>query len=108
MTPLGGANPIIHSVHPQPNGQIIIAGQFTTANGNNVVRLHGNTGGLDDNFRPAPTSQVSQLGADNVVRSLALQSDGLLLISGDFSTYKVPGNPQPLSAGPRIARVGGL
>lgn len=112
-TVIGGTAPVLHSVVVDQNSRVYMAGQFTTANGNNLARLNEVNGGLDANFRPGPTTQVSQLGADNTIRSLTMDSYGLLLLGGDFSTYKVPGqdsenNPQPLSRGPHVARVGGL
>jgi hypothetical protein len=54
---------------------------FTTVNGtnrNNIARLNAN-GSLDTSFNPGT-------GADGSVRAIALQSDGKVLIGGDFIT----------------------
>jgi uncharacterized delta-60 repeat protein len=114
---IGGTSPVVHSVIADQYGRVCIAGQFTSAHGNNLVRLAGNNGSLDTNFRPGPMTQISTLGlgADNTVRTLAMNPDGFLMLGGDFTTYKVPGEipgipptPQPLSRGPHIVRVGGM
>lgn len=99
---------------------MVIAGEFTSVNAdinnprlrNRIGRLSEN-GVLDEIFRPSPTGVVSQYGPSGIVRALAIDTNGKYLIGGDFTTYSVPGqdsegNPQPLSRGPRIARIGGL
>jgi uncharacterized delta-60 repeat protein len=73
--------PEIRSVAVQPDGKVLIGGPFTTVNGTNrnrIARLNAN-GSLDDSFNPGT-------GADGEVRSIALQSDGNVLIGGDFTT----------------------
>ena len=70
-TAIGGTTPVVYSVAVQLNGQVLIAGQFTSANGNHTARLHGG-GSLP--------GQVSQLGADNAVRAIAIAPDGLLVV----------------------------
>jgi uncharacterized delta-60 repeat protein len=78
-----GANGTILSVALQPNGKVLIGGSFTTFNGTNrvhIARLNAN-GSLDTTFNPGT-------GADGVVRSIALQSDGKVLIGGDFLTVQ--------------------
>jgi hypothetical protein len=65
----------------QADGKALIGGNFTTVNGanrNRVARLNAN-GSLDSGFNPGT-------GADGLVRSIALQSDGNVLIGGDFLT----------------------
>lgn len=62
----------------QPDGKILIAGQFTTVAGtirNRVARLNPN-GTLDTAFDP---------NANGIVRSIAIQPDGKILIGGDFT-----------------------
>ena len=79
----------------QPDGKVLIGGSFTTVNGTNrnrIARLNAD-GGLDTSFNPGT-------GADGLVRSIALQSDGNVLIGGDFTT--VNGEVRP-----RIARLYG-
>ena len=73
----GGVAPI----RIQSDGKILIGGNFTLFNGVNrnlIARLNAN-GSLDASFNPGT-------GADGIVRSLALQSDGRVLIGGDFTT----------------------
>jgi len=119
---LSGADAQVYSVAVQSDGKVLIGGAFTSVNGtarNQIGRLNGD-GNLDDSFRPGPANQVSQYGPKHsdinitpYVRSVAIQADGLIVIGGEFTTYEVPGqnaqgNPQPLSADARIARIGGL
>lgn len=63
----------------QPDGKIIIGGQFTEFNGvsrNGIARLNAN-GSLDENFNPGA-------GTDAVVTALAIQADGKILVGGEF------------------------
>jgi uncharacterized delta-60 repeat protein len=77
-------NPAIESVYSlvqQPDGRILVGGSFSTVNGvnrNGVARINEN-GSLDTSFDPGT-------GADGVVRAIALQPDGNVLIGGDFIT----------------------
>ena len=62
----------------QPDGKIIIAGQFTSVLGqvrNNMARLHPD-GTLDIAFNP---------NVNNSVSSVAVQSDGSILLGGEFT-----------------------
>jgi len=112
---IGGTTPVVYSVAVESEGKVVIGGAFTSVNGttrNRIGRLNDD-GNLDDSFRPGPADQVSQFGPDNVVRAVAIQGDGLILVAGEFTTYEVPGqnsqgNPQPLKADARVARIGGL
>jgi uncharacterized delta-60 repeat protein len=70
----------VFSVAPQPDGKVLIGGDFTTVNGTNrngIARLNAD-GSLDTSFDPGT-------GADDVVFSLTLQSDGKVLVGGYFS-----------------------
>jgi uncharacterized delta-60 repeat protein len=81
FNPGTGANGSVHAVALQPDGKALIGGDFTTINGtsrNHIARLNAD-GSLDGSFNPGT-------GADGVVRSIALQSDGNALIGGDFLT----------------------
>ncbi|HXI53509.1 MAG TPA: delta-60 repeat domain-containing protein, partial [Candidatus Saccharimonadales bacterium] len=63
----------------QPDGRILIGGEFTTVNGvarRNIARLHAD-GSVDTSFDP---------GTDATVRALALQPDGKILVGGQFTT----------------------
>ncbi len=66
----------------QLDGKILVGGQFTTFNGtsqNYIARLNSN-GTIDPSF---------QVGTafNNNVRAISIQSDGRILIGGDFTTY---------------------
>jgi uncharacterized delta-60 repeat protein/uncharacterized repeat protein (TIGR01451 family) len=89
--PPGGADPNFHAafngavnaVGLQPNGAIVAGGAFTIANSvtrNRLARLNAD-GSLDFTFASMPG------GAADAVRALALQTDGRILIGGDFLTY---------------------
>ena len=76
-----GFNDSVYAVAQQTNGQLLAAGLFTSFNGSNrarVARLNRD-GALD-------TSYNVGLGPDNGVNSIALQSDGRLVIVGDFTS----------------------
>lgn len=63
----------------QPDGKIVVIGDFTSFNGtprSRIARLNGD-GSLDETF----SAQVS-----STIRTIALQPDGKILIGGDFST----------------------
>ncbi len=68
----------------QGDGKIIIAGYFSTVNGtsrNCIARLHGD-GTLDPTFADGMTG----LGG-SYIKSIALQSNGAVIIGGSFSSY---------------------
>jgi uncharacterized delta-60 repeat protein len=74
----------VHSLVVQPDGKILVGGQFTTLGGggagtttrHNLGRLNAD-GSLDTSFDP---------GANNAVRALALHSRGRILVAGSFTT----------------------
>jgi uncharacterized delta-60 repeat protein len=77
-----GANSTVNSTAIQTDGKTIIGGYFTTYNGataNFIARLNTD-GTLDSTF-------TTGTGANNVVSSIAIQSDGKIIIGGDFTTY---------------------
>jgi len=80
-----GANRQIYSIALQPDGKILICGDFTIYNGvtiNNIARLNSN-GSLDNSFNPG----TGPAGFNSFVSSIAVQSDGKILIGGGFNTY---------------------
>ncbi len=82
-SPLNGFNGPIYGLALQTNNQLIVAGDFTMANGvyrQRVARINDD-GTVDASFL-LPSSAY---GADNVVRALALQPDGRILIGGYFT-----------------------
>ncbi len=78
----GGIYPSVRSIALQPDGKVVVGGDFTSYNGtsrNYIARLNLD-GRLDSTFNPGT-------GANNIVWSLALQPDGKILIGGDFNFY---------------------
>ena len=84
FTPGTGANNTINSIAVQSDGKILIVGQFTRYNGtssiNRIARLNAD-GILDGTFNPGGA------GAPSTVNSIAVQSDGKILIGGEFTSY---------------------
>ena len=77
----------------QPDGKIIIGGEFTSYNGtprNRIARLNTD-GTLDTSFDPG-------IGSDNNIYGVAFLSDGKIIIGGGFTSYN--GTPRN-----RIARL---
>jgi uncharacterized delta-60 repeat protein/uncharacterized repeat protein (TIGR01451 family) len=77
-----GADSYVKSIAIQADGKIIIGGWFTTFNGvskKSLARLNDD-GTLDNTFNIG-------VGANNVVRSIAIQADGKIIIGGDFTTF---------------------
>jgi uncharacterized delta-60 repeat protein len=75
-----GLNGTVYALAVQPDGKIIIGGNFTVVNNTNrgrIARLNAN-GSLDLSFNPG-------IGADAAVRALALQPDGSVVIGGSFT-----------------------
>jgi uncharacterized delta-60 repeat protein len=76
---------VLHSVHAlalQPDGKVLIGGQFTSYNGttrNGIARLNSD-GSLDTSFNPGTGVSVG-------VWAMALQPDGKVLIGGAFADY---------------------
>jgi uncharacterized delta-60 repeat protein len=66
----------------QSDGKIIIGGYFTSYNGtarNHIARLNAD-GTLDTTFNPGT-------GANNYIFTTSIQSDGKIIIGGDFTSY---------------------
>ncbi len=77
-----GFNSTVFSIAVQPDGKILVGGDFTNYKGvteNYIIRL--NTNGTKD------TSFNTGTGFDSAVYSIAVQSDGKILAGGAFSTY---------------------
>lgn len=89
-----GADNVIRALAVQPNGKILIGGSFsqynTSAKGK-IARLQSN-GTIDVSFNSTGS------GANDIVRAIALQTDGKIVIGGNFVQYNT-------SAANRIARL---
>lgn len=88
-----GANDVIRAVTVQNDGAVLVVGEFTFLNGaarNYIGRLNPD-GTLDTTFDPGS-------GANGFVYAVKVQSDGKILVGGDFTSFDgVPRN--------RIARL---
>ncbi len=88
----GASGIAVNAMVVQPDGKILIGGSFSSTVGgqvrNRIARINPD-GTLDTAFNP---------NADDVVRSIALQSDGKILVAGNFSN--IGGQPRN-----RIARL---
>jgi uncharacterized delta-60 repeat protein len=76
-----GPNLLVRAVAVQPDNKVLIAGSFTTVNGvsrNRVARLNDD-GTLDTSFDPGT-------GASSWIDAVAVQSDGKVLIGGNFTS----------------------
>lgn len=81
FSPVAGTSNAIYSIVLQPDGKLLVGGEFRTLNRtvrNRVGRLNTN-GTLDVTFSP-------RSGPNNTVRSMALQEDGRLVIGGFFTS----------------------
>lgn len=77
-----GADNSLWAIARQPDGAMIIAGGFSSYNGtgrNHVARILAD-GSLDTAFDPGS-------GTDGVVKAIALQPDGKILLGGIFNTF---------------------
>lgn len=77
---LSGAQ--ILSIVPLPNGKILVGGEFTSLAGasvNRIARLNAD-GTIDNSFNLGT-------GFNNIVYYITIQSDGKILVGGDFSNY---------------------
>jgi len=82
FNPGTSANNTINVIALQSDGKLLIGGTFSSFNGTarkNIARVNAD-GSLDATFDPGT-------GADNWLYSMAIQSDGKILIGGAFTTY---------------------
>ena len=89
----GAAPGVVRALLVQSDGRVIIAGDFTSVGGTTrgrIARVNEN-GTLDPGFAAAA-------GADGPVNTMAFQSDGKIVIGGEFTTFD--GSPRN-----RIARL---
>jgi uncharacterized delta-60 repeat protein/uncharacterized repeat protein (TIGR01451 family) len=75
-------NHFVYSTAIQSDGKVIVGGAFTFFNGtarNYIARLNAD-GSLDTGFNPGT-------GFNNTVRSIAIQSDGKIIVGGEFTSF---------------------
>jgi uncharacterized delta-60 repeat protein len=73
----------IYSLVLQPDGKILIGGQFNRVNGftfNNLARLNSD-GSIDGSF------SVNAVGASSFIYTMLLLSDGKIMVAGGFRLY---------------------
>jgi uncharacterized delta-60 repeat protein len=83
--PNSGANNFIAALAVQPDGKILIGGKFTAFNGASlphIARIDTN-GLVDPTFNPG----AGVAGTNAMVWAMALQTNGQIVIAGDFSSY---------------------
>ncbi len=79
---VGSGASMIETMVLQPDGKILIGGYFNLYNGiarNRIARVNPD-GSLDSTFNPGSS-------ANDVISTIALQTDGKIVIGGDFSNY---------------------
>lgn len=77
-----GPTDVVRDILIQPDGKILICGDFTVFNTktfNRIIRLNMD-GTIDTGFQPLS-------GANNSIYSMKLQNDNKIVISGNFTTY---------------------
>lgn len=80
--PTGAVNGVVNTTFIQPDEKIIVGGDFTYLNriaSNKIGRLNTN-GTIDNTF-------ICGLGFNNTVNSINLQSNGKILVVGNFTLY---------------------
>ncbi|HNU49929.1 MAG TPA: Calx-beta domain-containing protein, partial [Verrucomicrobiota bacterium] len=77
-----GPNNTVRALRLQPDGRLLVGGQFTTIDGLPCPRLARrlSTGAADPAFDPGA-------GANGEVRAIALEADGRLLVGGSFTQF---------------------
>lgn len=77
-----GVSGAVDTIGLQPDGKVLIGGEFTSVNGITRTRLARltATGTLDTTFNPGS-------GADATVNLLVLQPDGKMLVGGNFAHF---------------------
>lgn len=82
-----GFNNTVWAIEPQPDGKILVGGQFTNFAGtatNRIVRLNAD-GSRDNDF-------VIGTGFNSIVYDIEVLSNGKILVGGAFTNYAGTGN----------------
>lgn len=83
-----GLDNIPFAMAEQPDGKLVVAGGFTTANGNasNGIARFNSDGTVDATFTPGTGLAITASNSVSI-RSLVLQSTGKMVIGGVFTSY---------------------
>ncbi len=95
-----GFNGYVFSISTQPDGKILIGGRFSSYNGvnrNSLIRLNTD-GSVDSGFNIGSGFYGSTDSDLGTVYSTSIQSDGKIIVAGDFLNYNN-------TARVRIARI---
>ncbi|MDF3129804.1 Calx-beta domain-containing protein [Kiritimatiellaeota bacterium B1221] len=79
-----GFNDVVNTIVRQDDGKLLVGGDFSSYNGTScggIIRLLAN-GTVDSSF-----AAHSGTGANGPVYTIALESDGGILVGGEFSSY---------------------
>ena len=82
FAPLLGANGVVRALAVQPDGKVLLGGEFTRVDNlafSRLARLNAN-GRVDTSFQPGS-------GADDTVFNITLQTDGSIYIGGLFTSF---------------------
>ncbi len=83
------ADDSVYSLATQRNGKVIAGGNFTTIGG----QARGHIARLND-FDGSAETTAFDISANGAVRSIVIQTDGKILIGGDFTTLTDPNGLQ--------------
>jgi uncharacterized delta-60 repeat protein len=88
-TGFGSIIKYVYSVIQQSDGKLVAVGDFTSYNGvarNNIIRLNSD-GSIDTSFNIGTGFGEVATVFDSEIKSIIQQSDGKLVVGGDFDTY---------------------
>ena len=88
----GSPNGEVASIAVQPDGKVVICGNFDTVDGSNRARIArlNSDGSLDKGF--APFGGLTGVAFFETASAVALQSDGKIVVGGNFATANWIGN----------------
>jgi uncharacterized delta-60 repeat protein len=80
--PGAGADTTVYALALQPDGKLLVGGNFTSFSGRSLVRLARlkADGTVDESFDPGA-------GANSQVRVIAVQPDGKIVVGGNFGEF---------------------
>lgn len=103
FNPGSGADNYINAIALQTDGRILLGGGFSSYTGvsrNGVARINAD-GSLDATFNPGAGVNPGDV-VDNAVQAIALQTDGRVVVAGNFTTF----NSAPYNRVVRLTATG--